>query len=241
METPKPHPHAELIKAWADGAKIQLKTESGEWVDVVSNWSSWSVNYEYRVKPEKPSKKPWKPKKGEEYFFLSFYEGKICVDCRICFDDDTDDALYRQHNFFRTEEEAEAAIPRVKDVLQGGDLLSSKKSLQLQLDVKDAEIKAIKKQLEEKGQRIANQTIVDGKPLSDGEVALIKAMRKVWIKEIPKYGHSVLVYNKEGSMQMTPANLCVAFITDGLISGIGTEDAIIDALKQIKKEQKLLK
>ena len=72
METPKPHPHAELIKAWADGAKIQLKTESGEWVDVVSNWSSWSVNYEYRVKPEKPSKKPWKPKKGEEYFFLSF-------------------------------------------------------------------------------------------------------------------------------------------------------------------------
>ena len=244
METtkPKPHPHADLIKAWVDGAHIQYFDEKRNvWDDCLLNAPTWGKDIKYRIKPEETSNEPWKPKLKDKYFILDLFAGEIRVKYYIWYDTTVDNALYRNHNCFRTEEEAEAAIPRVIDSLKGNDSLGSKKSLQLQLDVKDAEIKAIKKQLEEKEQRIANQTVVDGKPLSDGEVALIKAMRKVWIKEIPKYGHSVLVYNKEGSMQMTPANLCVAFITDGLISGIGTEDAIIEALKQIKKEQKLLK
>jgi hypothetical protein len=60
----KPHKHAELIKAWADGAEIEFRTRfhNGEF----SNWSfaespSWDVSvYEYRIKPEpKPDFIAW--------------------------------------------------------------------------------------------------------------------------------------------------------------------------------------
>lgn len=51
----KPHRHAELIKAWADGAEIQIKmfpNEQGdwEWEDVLA--PLWYPNNEYRIKPE---------------------------------------------------------------------------------------------------------------------------------------------------------------------------------------------
>lgn len=48
-----PHPHAEIIKAWADGHKIQFRTASdAEWLDV-QNHSTPAFNtfQEYRVKP----------------------------------------------------------------------------------------------------------------------------------------------------------------------------------------------
>lgn len=54
METPKPHPHADLINAWADGAKIQVKIyrkqEAPTWVDIEN--PTWSECDEYRIKPE---------------------------------------------------------------------------------------------------------------------------------------------------------------------------------------------
>ena len=47
----KPHKHAELIKQWADGAEIELRSRySEEW-----NFTSapcWGVDREYRVKPQ---------------------------------------------------------------------------------------------------------------------------------------------------------------------------------------------
>ena len=49
---PKPHVHAEVIKAWADGATIQVhyggKTDT--WEDHVS--PSFAKDFKYRVKPE---------------------------------------------------------------------------------------------------------------------------------------------------------------------------------------------
>ena len=69
----KPHKHAELIKAWADGATIQMKSKvDGGWWDVPFNNPDWDENYEYRIKPEE--KKPvvrwlWAykyPKNGEK-------------------------------------------------------------------------------------------------------------------------------------------------------------------------------
>ena len=42
------HKHCELIKAWADGAKIQIRDVDGKWVDVNPNWST---HYTYRIKP----------------------------------------------------------------------------------------------------------------------------------------------------------------------------------------------
>lgn len=48
-----PHRHAELIKAWADGAEIQLGYLSGKpWCDVEPDWSGES----YRIKPTKSQK-----------------------------------------------------------------------------------------------------------------------------------------------------------------------------------------
>lgn len=45
-----PHIHAELIKAWADGAEIEQYSNSyGTWV--VSEQPTWSVATSYRVKP----------------------------------------------------------------------------------------------------------------------------------------------------------------------------------------------
>ena len=44
------HKHAELIKKWADGAKIQMKfSENDDWEDVNPTWSE---QLEYRIKPE---------------------------------------------------------------------------------------------------------------------------------------------------------------------------------------------
>lgn len=49
MSTGKPHVHAALIKAWADGAKIQVYWR-GEWVDITD--PVWPHDSKYRIKPE---------------------------------------------------------------------------------------------------------------------------------------------------------------------------------------------
>lgn len=46
-----PHKHAELIKAWADGAEIQGKHPSwDDWENAA--YPSWTPEYEFRIKPE---------------------------------------------------------------------------------------------------------------------------------------------------------------------------------------------
>ena len=45
----KPHKHAELIKAWADGAEIEFY-EHGKWHK--KKHDCWYERYEYRIKPE---------------------------------------------------------------------------------------------------------------------------------------------------------------------------------------------
>ena len=49
----KPHKHAALIKQWADGAVIQVKSHStGNWLDIREDASVlWIPHNEYRVKP----------------------------------------------------------------------------------------------------------------------------------------------------------------------------------------------
>lgn len=48
MKTPRKH--AELIKAWADGAEIEWQPHPGQW-EIVSI-PTWSPNNTYRIKPE---------------------------------------------------------------------------------------------------------------------------------------------------------------------------------------------
>ena len=45
----KPHKHAELIKAWADGAVIE-ECIKGQWFEVP--YPEWYEQYEFRIKPE---------------------------------------------------------------------------------------------------------------------------------------------------------------------------------------------
>ena len=46
------HKHAELIKAWADGAQIQVKACNLVWDDREN--PLWCTTREYRIKPEQP-------------------------------------------------------------------------------------------------------------------------------------------------------------------------------------------
>lgn len=55
---PTPHKHAELIKAWADGATIQVLTDdTGPSGETGNSWKNttypdWFTTYQYRIKPE---------------------------------------------------------------------------------------------------------------------------------------------------------------------------------------------
>ena len=52
QSTKTPHVHAELIKAWADGAEIQFfNPATNEWTDIES--PDWMPHVQYRIKPEK--------------------------------------------------------------------------------------------------------------------------------------------------------------------------------------------
>jgi hypothetical protein len=49
----KPHKHAELIKAWADGAEIEVNCPKNGWVSVSNPyWSDDREQSEYRIKPK---------------------------------------------------------------------------------------------------------------------------------------------------------------------------------------------
>ena len=45
----KPHKHAEVIHAWADGAEVQMKMHDGVWINADTPY--WHNDCEYRVKP----------------------------------------------------------------------------------------------------------------------------------------------------------------------------------------------
>jgi hypothetical protein len=47
----KPHKHAELIKAWADGAEIEWQDKWGEWQPFFLT-HSWYEEKNYRIKPK---------------------------------------------------------------------------------------------------------------------------------------------------------------------------------------------
>lgn len=71
----KPRPHAEAIKAWADGATIQTLVGE-EWVDC--KHPDWFESWQYRVKPcEEPKQELLPLSKGEEALVKAVRENKI--------------------------------------------------------------------------------------------------------------------------------------------------------------------
>ena len=61
----KPHKHADLIKAWADGAEIQCHCEDYGWID--TSYPEWREFNNYRIKPKEQKKLniPWELIKPE--------------------------------------------------------------------------------------------------------------------------------------------------------------------------------
>jgi len=76
-----PHIHAELIKAWADGAEIEAYQGSGSWKNVAS--PSWNIGTTYRIKPE--------PKPDRVYYGAFDVNGLTAIDsCFTKFHDEGD-------------------------------------------------------------------------------------------------------------------------------------------------------
>lgn len=69
----KPHKHAELIKAWADGAEIEVLCGKDYWE--VRQHPNWHPDDEFRIKPEpKPE-----PEKQWMYIYNNAAEGKTWI------------------------------------------------------------------------------------------------------------------------------------------------------------------
>lgn len=205
----KPHPHAELIHAWADGKTIQtrLKESQEKWKDFLgSNLPLFNdKHFEYRIKP---SNEPWKPKEGERYFYLDIVDGEISVDDYPWRGDAIDNALYRLRNIFPTKEEAEAAIPRAEAALKSAFATDT---------------------------NVGSKSEIDGEPLSDGEKELIKALRHAGrITGVYDYRTTVLVSANDNASGVYTHRQHIAFFTSSSDTG---DELIIDALKQIKAEQ----
>ena len=226
--------HAKWIKLWADGAKIQYKTGAGNWVDVVAFNSMATHDIEYRVKPEEP----WKPKDGERYYYFDqffkiyntvFLKGNVIDQDRIA-----------AGNFFCSHEAAERVIAALKGVLK----ISAPNAENFQLDGKDAEIKALKEELETlkircenlhkaKEQLIASHVSVDDVTLTGGEIALIRALRKVRVRCVFAENSYLTYIDDDGKLNSTGG--VVAF--DVSIFTMKYNEQIRAALKQIKQEQ----
>lgn len=66
----KPHKHAEIIKAWADGRPVQVRISQDHWADIEK--PSWHGIQEYRIKPE--------PKRGWYRVALLVCGGTLTAD-----------------------------------------------------------------------------------------------------------------------------------------------------------------
>ena len=80
-----PHKHAEAIKAWADGAKIEFKSKNG-WQ--LCNDPGWYDDYEYRVAPTP------KPEVVNLYYAKNGYYSNLMVaavqpNLKLTFDGET--------------------------------------------------------------------------------------------------------------------------------------------------------
>ena len=70
----KPHKHAALIKAWADGAEIQVKDSGARWLDMSKpTWREWNT---YRIKPKTIKYRTylWQDKWGHGGVYTCTYE-----------------------------------------------------------------------------------------------------------------------------------------------------------------------
>lgn len=90
----KPHKHADLIKAWADGAVIQCQEPDGTWFNCEFA-PRWRENINYRIKPEpKPDvvKYSFVNCFGKKAFILTSNQCE-CDNVKFIFDGENPDKL----------------------------------------------------------------------------------------------------------------------------------------------------
>lgn len=91
---PTPHKHAELIKAWADGAEIECRSVSvNKWVTLDGpggdTQPAWLDGCEYRIKPQPPKKVEmwqWVYKDRDSVIYMSsgFYKNEAEAESSTC-------------------------------------------------------------------------------------------------------------------------------------------------------------
>lgn len=218
-ETKTPHPHAELIKAWADGARIQIYNKGlGKWFDCNDNQPEWRNVAQYRIKPEKTDK--WKPVPGETYFYLNDSLGPSEEEWD---GSNFDQYMFEYHNCFKTREEAEAAAKRVKAALKGEE---------------SEEVKKLRRENEELKKEIAKAEArksvlhphLNGKPVSNGELALIRAIRKAGVSYVWQHGCAILVDKEDFETHRD----FIALLSSGVEAD---DDEVRAALNAISREQ----
>lgn len=281
------HPHADLIKAWADGAKIQFKDSFGVWWDIKN--PNWDITIEYRIKPE--VNEPWKPDIDEQFYEIQLdYDGSVSIqECSIngtpedvlsinsvnktCFPHNPEGKKQAREVAKRVDaalkgttdvsanvgsnvgspeldgkplsdgmsrEEADSAI---RSAIGLNALVDRNTSLERENGSLKEELKTLQIRCENlhkaKEKLITSHAAIDGVTLTDGEIALIKALRAVKISDI--YPHDAVIVYKEGDGELITDSYLVAFsiaITEGGLSALSESlRTTSTALEQIQAEQ----
>lgn len=88
----KPHPHAELIKAWADGAEIEYRAKLAQDIWCPMTQACWDLDWvEFRIKPEpKPDvvREYWVTKDAVSQLF-TFQKSPLKNNLKLTFDGET--------------------------------------------------------------------------------------------------------------------------------------------------------
>ena len=225
METPKSHPHAELIKAWADGAKIQSRHLID--FDNVEQWSKWTdddepdwcdEDYQFRIKPQKKktNNKTWKPKLNEMFFELQLdSDGSVSVQaCSI---------IGEPEDVLTLNSENKTCFPYTKE----GKHQAKKMARRI-----DSVLKGEKDFIES-----SQKPSIDEQILTDGEIALIRALRKVEILNVYDWGKTTLC--SVGSDCVYSEDTHIAFSL-AYEAEPNENREIVSCLKQIQEEQERL-
>lgn len=185
--------HKKLIEAWANdsGIRIQYRTPAGIWVD--TERPGWEPDVEYRIKPEEPEQR--QPKLREFYYYANASGSVSCY----CWNNDTfDNRLFDAGNCFSTRAEAEILAEQIRAVLRGEE---------------SEEVKKLRRENEELKIRCENlHKAKECSSLSDGELALIRAIRKAGVADTWESNSAVLVYEDAGDI--VSRKDIVAFVTD---------------------------
>lgn len=149
------------------------------------------------------AEEPWKPENGGSYLYVNSC-GEVFE--KIWESSETDKKHYENGNCFHHQDDAEATAERVKKAMKGLLKISAPNAENFQLD---------------------------DKPLSEGEIALIRAMREVKVRGVFAEDSYLTYIDDDGKLNSTGG--VIAF--DVSIFTMKHNEQVRTALKQIRTEQ----